>query len=306
MPRNNKDLLTGKPRIPLEDVMAMHADYQRGLSMGQVAKMYGRNRQSLPHVFKSRGLSVRPLAYDVKRNKDGSFRKARPARPHELEKMIQALRRVEVPDKLKREWRLWSIERRMWFIRRARERFPSSRPKVPFSANVIPFDYGTPAARELVKQLNKGRNSRNKRAQLKPAAEGVIFEGQLWYWCRNSEIQGDGYFLGTFKKEYFAEYGVGRPSLHHTIWRRHNKRKVPAGFTVICKDGNKNNLDPQNLGLRSRADCARQNIRRFWTRNARQMTALLFKNHQTKRANSEHQNTINAIHKAHRIQRGSI
>ena len=91
----------------------------------------------------------------------------------------------------------------------------------------MPFDYGTTAARDLVDKLNEGLTSRTKKAQLRPTCEGVIFEGQLYYWVKQHDVRnqmvGDGYFIDTWKPDR------GRPSLHHIIWERTNRRKTPAG-----------------------------------------------------------------------------
>jgi len=43
------------------------------------------------------------------------------------------------------------------------------------------------------------------------------------------------------------------------IWAHHHRRPVPPKTTVIHSDGNKNNLDPKNLILRTIADAARAN-----------------------------------------------
>ena len=47
--------------------------------------------------------------------------------------------------------------------------------------------------------------------------------------------------------------------------------RIPEKFTVIHKDGNKNNLLPENLALRSMAECARQNA---WHRRREKFPGL--------------------------------
>lgn len=247
--------------IAKETIEAMWADYSGGISLNAVGRKHGRDRRTVRELFERRGLKVRPLTYTVKLLANGQFAPAPAATAAELEGMIAKATRVQVPLELAREWRLWKLNRRMWFIGRLRNRFPSMRPKGPFSTNLTPFDYGTPAAREIVKRMNIGRNSRNKLATLKPCSEGVIFEGKLYFWVKQRPFRngyGDGYFEGNWKP------GRGRRALHRIIWEKLNGRKVPEGFTVIHKDGNKNNLHPGNLGLRSREDCAAQNS--VWTR----------------------------------------
>ena len=247
--------------LSTELVAGMYREYQAGASLSGLGRKYGRNRMTVRDIFHRRGLAVRSCPGGP--NIDpvtGKFIAAKPATARQLEAMIADAKRVGVPRALAHEWRLWPIARRMDFIRRLRVRFPSTRPAGPFSANVEPFDYGSPRARAIVARLNRGLDSRTKRAQLKPNSEGVIWKDRLWYWVGPTRIErglGDGYFLGVWRP------GVGRPCLHHTIWeQRHGP--VPPGQTVIFKDGNKNNLSPANLALRSMADCARMN--QVWRR----------------------------------------
>jgi HNH endonuclease len=239
--------------LSLALVSAMYADYQRGRSLAALARHYGHDRRSIREIFARRGLDLRrPPPMCSKDPKTGCFLPAKPHTPAQLEKIIATATWIHVPPELSLEWRRWPMDRRTWFIRRLRERFPSSRPTSPFSSNVEPFDYGSPRAREIVRRLNRGRDSRHRAAGLRPASEGVIYQGRLWYWVSSKHRFGDGYFLGIWRP------GTGRPCLHHTIYEE-THGPVPAGMTVIQKDGNKNNLDPSNLALRSRADCARQN-----------------------------------------------
>ncbi len=274
-------------RLPAALVKAMWWDYTAGLSLRATADKYDRNRNSLRELFLRRGLNVRPVPYTVVRLANGRIAPAKKATPERINQLIAGLKRLSVPNELAREWRLWPMERRMEFIRLARKRFPSTRPTGPFSANVKPFDYGTPAARQIMNRMNRGRNSRDKLVQLKPACGGVIFERRLYHWISGHHEKGAGYFVGNWKP------GIGRPSLHHIIWERANKRKVPAGFTVIHQDDNKNNLEPSNLVLRSRADCARQNMTRWRLKRSRELTSLLLKKSQ----NHERNNIYSALRK---------
>jgi hypothetical protein len=283
-------------RIHRPEMLAMHALYLEGASLAAVGRQFKRNKKVVRKCFVRNGLSVRPYKV-MPRGKDGRLLAAPALSKGTLERLIAEAPRVEVPKELCREWRLWSLERRMWLIGRLRERFPSTRPKGKFSKNVVPFDYGTPAARDLVKQLNRGRNSRNKKACLKPASEGVIFEGQLWFWCKGMPLWGkpdekpnfgDGYFLGRWTKE------TGRPCLHRVLWERAHG-KVPAGETVIFKDGNKNNFESKNLVLRSKAECARQNITRWRLRRSRELASVLLKVHQERKRKNGYISTIERL-----------
>jgi hypothetical protein len=247
--------------LSTELVAGMYAEYRQGASLSALARRYGRDRRSFREIFTRRGLELRTHPVPSKRDRiTGCWLAAKPATATELERMIARATRVHVPQELAREWRLWPMERRLWFIGRLRERFPSTRPAGPFSANVEPFDYGSARAWAIVRRLNRGRCSRHKQASLKPCSEGVIWKNQLWFWCGSRTVKGpgDGYFLGKWRP------GIGRPCLHHTIWEKTHGTAVPAKHTVIFLDGNKNNLAPENLALRSMADCVRMN--QVWRR----------------------------------------
>ena len=159
-------------------------------------------------------VSAMAAASRARRRADGCFARKRRASKRELEGMIAKARRIGVPAALKQEWRSWPLERRMWFIGRLRGRLrsPHERPETPFSSNVEPFDYGSARARSIVSELNRGLDSRHKRAQLKPSCQGVIWRGQLWYWAPHRKRgQPCGYQLGVYKP------GVGRAI---GAWRR--------------------------------------------------------------------------------------
>jgi hypothetical protein len=49
----------GRRGMPMAWIETMYADYQAGLSLAQVAKKYGRTRQSIFDIFKRRGLKLR-------------------------------------------------------------------------------------------------------------------------------------------------------------------------------------------------------------------------------------------------------
>lgn len=74
-------------------------------------------------------------------------------------------------------------------------------------------------------------------------------------------IDGDGY----------AKVKVANPNKwrfkHRMIWEEHNG-PIPKGHVVIFGDGNKRNLDPNNLLLVSRAQLARMNQLGLITDNA--------------------------------------
>jgi hypothetical protein len=270
--------------LPSDLVASMYADYQRGLSLSAVSRRYKRCRKSLREVFARRGLKLRD-SFNQVRGSSGQFVPFTAATPAEINAMIAGLTRIAVPPALKTEWRHWSLARRGKFIARLRRKLksPQDRPATPFSSNVEPFDYATPRAWAIARKANAGCNSRTARVKLKPASQGVIWHKQLFFWSAKS----GAYYAGPFLP------GIGRPALHHLIWQQHNRKPLPASHTVIFKDGNKNNLSPRNLALRSRADCAIQNRSRSRVRYAREMTALLLNKHQ--RNQHEHIKTLNAI-----------
>jgi hypothetical protein len=258
-----------------EFVEAVHRDYVAGMTLAAAGRKYGHDRRTLRDCFARFGLKIRPLHYEIIRGRHGQIAPVKPKTDREINELVAKAPRMAVPGPLRVEWRHWSMSRRMWLIGKLRNRFPSTRPKGAYSSNVVPFDYGTPAPREIMESMNEGTNSRTKRCQLRPISEGVIFEGRLWFWVsqhkNRGNMQGDGYFIGTWKP------GRGRPCLHHELWERTHGRKVPEGYTVVHADGNKNNLEPSNLVLRSRADCARQNIVIWRMKRSREQTAALLK-----------------------------
>ena len=238
----------GSKRILLNaEVKKMWADYAAGMTLSGVGRKYGRDRKTLNGIFERRGYKLRPvktipaLGFGVKIPEPSAA---------EVRVMIAGLKHLTVPAPLKIHWRKWTMPRRRSFIKKLRVKFPSTRPTLPFSGNVEPFEYGSPRAHEIVARLNVGRTSQTKVAAMKLGSEGVIWNGQLFYWIKNPQGSGDGYQRGGTPAQ--------RVFLHHVLWEEKHG-PVPAGMTVIHLDGNKNNFDPRNLALRSMADCARMN-----------------------------------------------
>lgn len=235
-----------------EEVAAMYTDYQRPMSLADVARLHNLDRRSLAEVFHRRGLALRPANPAPK---FGRFKQAPRATDAQIVKMISGLDRVKVPAALKHEWRSWPMPKRMKFLQRVRAHLKpkNDRPTTPFSGNVTPWEYGTPAAMEIARRMNAGRNSQTKVISIRASCQGVIWDGRLWFWtARFSDGDSTGYLSGSHSRGK-------RLLLHHEIWKWHNQREIPPKHTVIFKDGNKNNLAPENLGLRSMADCALQN-----------------------------------------------
>src|SRR5579884_4216416 len=261
---------SGPSQLPASLVWKMWEDYCKPLSLSAVERKYGKKRGSLRNIFERRGLKVRVVckrpAYDPK---TGRILKLPAGTPAQIAAMIEKLNCVKVPFELKREWRQWCWEKRGAFLKRvwAKFRTAKDRPTTPFSSNVEPFDYCSPRAHEIAGLANAGRGS-HARIQIRLRSEGVIWRGRLFYWIHNKSEKGCGYAEGIqWSKVY------GRPLLHRLIWEEENKRKVPLTHTVIHKDGNKNNLDPSNLALRSRKECARENMSNWHFKVARERTA---------------------------------
>jgi len=284
--------LTGTRQLPAELVWSMWYDYNLPMSLSAVERKYGRTRGAVREIFVKRGLKVRqhykPPAYDPL---TGRILKLPPATPEQITAMIDGLNKIKVPDALKREWRQWSWEKRGKFLARLRKKFRTEhdRPETPFSSNVQPWDYTTPLAHEIERRENAGiSGTRITRVKIKVTSYGVIWRDGLYFWTGKGDW-GYGYQSGTSGPyQRRSAGGNGRAQLHHLIWEDHNKRKVPAHYTVVHIDGNKNNLLPENLTLKHREVCLRENQAKSLQKKARAMTALLLRKHQSK---GPHENT---------------
>ena len=242
----------GRRGLPAEAVAAMHADWLALGSFAVVGRKWGRKAGTIRDILSGRGLVKTDPDHSRRakaiRRHNGTFVAGTPATPAQIEEMIAGLDRMKIPTALKWEWRAWSHAQRSDFVHKLRKKFPSQRPTGPFSANVEPFDYTTPRAHELAKAANAGHNSQTMPVKLKVASEGVIWRGKVYFWALKI-----GYQPGPFDPVH------GRPPLHHLIWEHHHGRPVPAKTTVILQDGNWNNLAPENLALRTMAECAQMN-----------------------------------------------
>lgn len=245
-------MLINKPRVPDYLIAKMWADYQT-MSMSALARKYDRCPASIRCAFKRRDLPLRPPkkmgAVDPVTRQ---FLPAPEPTEAEIDAAIAKLTRFTLPDELRLVWRRWSMKKRAGVLAKIRRHLPrpNYRPNKPFSKNVIPFDYTSKQAWKIADRENKGYPSRLWPVRLKLGSQGVIYKGKLWFWA--SEGNENGAYYGPLISKSL------RPSLHHTIWQE-NFGPIPAGMTVIFKDGNKNNLHPKNMALRSRAQCAIEN-----------------------------------------------
>lgn len=266
--------------IDHDTVWAMWMCYEGGLSLTQVAKHYKVHRSDLAHIFKLRGMQTRPHTHNPHDAK-GRWVPMPPKTEAEIAKIIAGMKWVHVPQALRHEWRSWSMERRRAFIHQARakigSRFPI--PTSPFSSNVRYFEYGMPEAMAIAKEENRDKDSHSFRSKLKPCSQGVIWNGRFWFWTHK---EGMGYEAGPWKPD------TGRPMLHWAVWEQANGRPVPPHHQVIFLDGNKNNFDPKNLGLRSKAECCWENRKSHYERTGRAATALLLQSSQQKESDANH------------------
>ena len=255
--------------VPVETVIALHAEYVAGASLRATARKCERSSAWLAGIFRRLGLSVRenPRRHlGVRR--DGTS-PPRPVRAvAQLLALADSLTHLHVPKELKTEWRLWSLALRGRFIARARRRLrsPTDRPKGSFSSNVEPFDYGSAAAHRIAAATVGARASH----RVKISSQGVIWKEELWFWSAQH-------------RSYVAK---GRPfcTLHHAIWETAAGRSVPKGFCVCRADGNPNNLLPNNLVLRSVAELLPEFAGRAVFQRSRAITALLLQRSQRRGA----------------------
>ncbi len=180
--------------------------------------------------------------------------------------------------------------------------FPVPLPTTPYSSNVVPLtgeDYmnarkgvGHPAVLQVFQEFGAFTIKPKKNSK------GVIWNGRAYWWSAK------GYYR-TGKAN-----GERRP-LQHLVWSHHHRRPFPAGHEIFFKDRNRNNFDPANLELLSKAEMhkriseigeknqptheqRKEIASKRWTRHARNITSLLLKNHQEKETN-EHSNKIQFI-----------
>lgn len=281
-------------RAHLDGVVAqMHAEYEAGATLNGLARKYGGTRGRIAGLFQVRGLAIRP--YETTAAHDPRTGQILPGKVHtwaEVEEIVSKETRLRVPPELKREWRKWPMEKRGQYIALVRERLQlPSRPSGPFSENVTPFDYTTAAAREIMDRKNAGLNSRDAVCKIDVCSQGVIYDGELWFWSAKA-----GYQLGV---RWTPEHG--RPSLHHVIWEEENG-PVPDGFVVRMKDGNPNNLTTLNMWLASRDTVCRENQATALMKKSREQTAVLLSRNQRKEKDD---GLIEAFHATRRGSRSA-
>jgi hypothetical protein len=264
-------------RIPAERVAAMYDFYQTGATFAEVERRFGVGKAGVRSIFLGRGLAIREPIANAWRHKrtDGTWQAMPPKTAEEIEELIQAATKIAVPVELKLEWRKWDLEKRVDFIRRLRARLGNTRtaPTGPFCEGMVPFDYGTPAAWEIIRRLNADTNSRTWRAKLNIISEGVIYDGLLWFWS-----QPFGAYYRRAGKADSERYWVVLP---RHVWRKEHGR-IPAGWLVRIRDGNPNNMDPANLYLATKNDVARENQASALSRKSRERTALILSKSQQK------------------------
>lgn len=258
-------------RWPADQVAAMHADHLAGMGLSEIERKYGRGRKTVRGVFKHRGLQIIERKNNP-RLSNGCFPPLVPKTEAEIQALIEAATKIEVPADLRSEWRKWPLTRKADFLHRLRAhlRLPNERPALPFSSNLRPFDYGSQEAWDIVNAGNAGLTSRSAAFNLKLPSQGVIHQGLLYFWVPGTRIYQRGI---PWTPEHW------RPSLHRVIWEQEHG-PVPPGMCVCTRDGNPNNLDPSNLELRTKNDVCRVNQARAILRKSREKTAILLRRSQ--------------------------
>lgn len=100
-------------------------------------------------------------------------------------------------------------------------------------------------------QFNKGHEPVNK------GVKGVVYEGCKKTWFKKGEIPKNHRPVGSerINVDGYVEIKVAEPSKwrlkHQVVWEKH-KGSIPNGYVVIFGDGNKLNLDINNLVLVSK------------------------------------------------------
>jgi hypothetical protein len=279
-------------RIADEIVHELHRQYVAGASLKKVATRSGRSASSLRELFESRGLAVRPpCSIPPQRREDGSFAPRLPATDEEIADEILKATKIMIPERLRLDWRTWSMPRKEAFVLALFKRLksPDDRPDLPFSSNVIPFHYGTPEAMEIMARRNLGKDSQSYDTKLNLNTQGVIWDGQLWFWCRKSRCYAEAV---QWSKE------CCRPILSRVIYERFHGPIPPQGVVRMI-DRNPNNLDPSNLMLSSMNEVCRENQAAVLTRKAREKTAQILKRHTTP-TNDNTRTDISALKRRHR------
>jgi hypothetical protein len=260
----------------------MHAHYRAGASLAAVGRHFGRNRKSVHDLFALRGLEIRIDRRQPRRLSSGQIAPLVPAATAKLLDFIKGTEKVRVPRWLQHEWTTWPMKRRAWLVYRLHAavdaRAPErARPRGRFSSNVQPFDYTTTRAHEMAERLNKRRDSRTARTKIFVCSRGVLWRDQPWYWNHWA------YYQGPLTKE------AGRLALHHAIWEDQHGRKLPPSTAVVFLDGNRNNLTPLNLALKTKNEICRENHANYFAAKGRAKLALLLKRHDRKEHHADHE-----------------
>ncbi len=265
-------------------IREMHAAYMAGASFGELARRYGRPRSCLREHFKSRGLFIRPFTAKVNRDQRGRILPLARITPAQLTALIASIKRLQIPEQLRTEWRHWPLTRRADFVRRVRAhlRRPQDAPTAPYSSNVEPFDYGSSDAHALARAENVGRNSRTKAVSIHLISQGVIYHGNLWFWVSSWPQAGGAYYRGPYRE------GIGRPALHRAIYQEVHG-PIPPSHCVVMRDGNPNNLKPSNLKLIHRREEAWANRSKHFLQRSRSEPNLLLEQFNRKTHDSNHQ-----------------
>lgn len=285
---------TRRHALPDDLLRQLHAAWMGGESLMSIGRRTGTSPKGLRCAFAIRGLPLKQSGNaDKQRTSLGTFAAAEPVSEADIAAAIARTRKFMIPEELRLHWNHCDLDARARIIAalRARHAHPNDRPETPFSGNVIPFDYATPAAREIAAAANAGLPSQRWIIHLKINSQGVIWNGRLFFWVRQSK---------TYIKGIRWTPENGRPILARIIWETANGTPVPDGFVVRHRDGNPNNLDPSNLYICTRDELSRANQAAHLTRKARAITKAILAKHQSPENDATDSHLISQIsHRRH-------
>lgn len=262
-------------RVSEEVIREMHADHLAGVSFCAIGRKHGRAASTVRELLATRGLELRESRQcdrNRQRRKNGTYLAKPKLSKAAIDRMIAEATSFRIPDELKNTWRSWPLWKQSVYIDRVRAKLgnPGGMAKGPFSANVKRWSFGDYEAHRIADMTNEGRDSRHARTNIKPASQGVIYKGELWFWRPQ---------VGFVKGK-----AGDRKALHRAIFEEFHG-PIPAKHVVSFADGNCNNHDPTNLIARPKAEIGPENKARYLDRRARKALGAVLNRHKKKDTN---------------------
>jgi hypothetical protein len=167
--------------------------------------------------------------------------------------------------------------------------YPVPRPTGPYSSNVALITFESyRAARQGIGCAATLKLFHTFGAyEIKPhrGSVGVIWNNRAYWWSEK----------GLYRA---GKMGSPRPPLQHLVWEKANGRKIPPMHEIFFRDRNRNNFDPANLELLSKAELRlrcielgevkqitneqrREVSAKRWTRQSRSQTQRLLQQFQS-------------------------